>query len=242
MSTISPPIRQKIVRKEKKKSIWRKININKVQVMPNISQLQQLYDITPTEMNTLRNFFTESSGIDCKLNYHEFIHLFGLVNPNLRGPSFINIAEIAFHKADSNEDGLINFNQFLAAYCMTKESRSFITNHAVEPLRPDSVKNLNLDSDFNYDFDALLSESRDQMDDLKEEENFDEESQNLNNEFPVHNQINDNSLKDPFDILSQIPIPDLNYYDTKSKRTRQRRPRHNNHHQRRRRHSSRYSY
>ena len=89
------------------------------------SQLQQLYDLTPYEANKLRKLFNEFSGIDRKLNFQEFVCLFGYWNDFLRGPHIIGFAEKAFHAADTNDDGLISFDEFLVAYCLTKPCRTF---------------------------------------------------------------------------------------------------------------------
>ncbi len=76
-------------------------------------------------MRKLKKFFNQFSGNDRKMNFHEFVKLYGNLNPSLRGPDIVNIAEQAFLASDTNDDGLLSFNEFLIAYCLTKPNRSF---------------------------------------------------------------------------------------------------------------------
>ncbi len=67
-------------------------------------------------MRKLKKFFNQFSGNDRKMNFHEFVKLYGNLNPSLRGPDIVNIAEQAFLASDTNDDGLLSFNEFLIAY------------------------------------------------------------------------------------------------------------------------------
>ena len=58
--------------------------------------------------------------MDRKLNFQEYVRLYGYMNQNLRGPKVIQIAEYAFQQGDVDNDGLINFDQFLITYALTK--------------------------------------------------------------------------------------------------------------------------
>jgi hypothetical protein len=87
---------------------------------PSRQTLQKLYGLSNYEIGKLRKMFDQHSGVDRKLNFQEFIRLYGHMNPNLRGPAIIVLAERAFQASDSNDDGLINFDEFLIAYCLTK--------------------------------------------------------------------------------------------------------------------------
>ena len=78
--------------------------------------IQKLYDISQYEVNKLKKIFDAYSGVDRKLNFQEYIRLYGYMNQNLRGPKVIQIAEHAFHQGDVDNDGLINFDQFLIAF------------------------------------------------------------------------------------------------------------------------------
>jgi Ca2+-binding EF-hand superfamily protein len=82
--------------------------------------IQKLYDISQYEVNKLKKIFDAYSGVDRKLNFQEYIRLYGYMNQNLRGPKVIQIAEHAFHQGDVDNDGLINFDQFLITYALTK--------------------------------------------------------------------------------------------------------------------------
>jgi hypothetical protein len=107
-----------------KKKRGRGKNKNKKDLTPSRQTLQKLYDLSNYEIIKLRKMFDQHSGVDRKLNFQEFIRLYGHMNPNLRGPAIIVVAERAFQASDSNDDGLINFDEFLIAYCLTKPYNS----------------------------------------------------------------------------------------------------------------------
>jgi Ca2+-binding EF-hand superfamily protein len=89
-------------------------------VIPSVRTLQKLYDISPYELEKLRKLFNYHAGIDRRLNFQEFIKLYGVLNPQFRGPQIINIAENAFISNDLDNDGLIKFEEFLVAYCLSR--------------------------------------------------------------------------------------------------------------------------
>jgi hypothetical protein len=89
-------------------------------VTPSVRTLQKLYDISPYELEKLRKLFNYHAGIDRRLNFQEFVKLYGVLNPQSRGPHIINIAENAFISNDLDNDGFIKFEEFLVAYCLTK--------------------------------------------------------------------------------------------------------------------------
>lgn len=103
-----------------------KNTINPAVINPSQNTLKKLYDIQPYEMRKLQKLFFQFAGNDRKMNFQEFVKLYGNINPSLRGPDIINIAEQAFMASDTNDDGLLNFDEFLIAYCLTKPDRSFI--------------------------------------------------------------------------------------------------------------------
>jgi Ca2+-binding EF-hand superfamily protein len=86
----------------------------------NRETIAKLYDITPYEMTKLKKLFEIHSGVDRKLNFQEFVRLYGYMNENLRGPHIITLAERAFQFSDTNNDGLINFDEFLVSYALSK--------------------------------------------------------------------------------------------------------------------------
>jgi hypothetical protein len=101
-------------------------SINPPVVNPNHETLKKLYDIQSYEMKKLQKLFNEYAGVDRNMNFQEFVRLYGSINPGLRGPDIVNIAEEAFLASDTNDDGLLNFDEFLIAYCLTKPGRSFV--------------------------------------------------------------------------------------------------------------------
>ena len=103
----------------------RNASINPDVINPSHETLAELYELQPYEMRKLKKFFNQFSGKDRKMNFHEFVKLYGNLNPGLRGLDIVNIAEQAFFASDTNDDGLLSFNEFLIAYCLTKPKRSF---------------------------------------------------------------------------------------------------------------------
>lgn len=87
-------------------------------------------------MSKLKKLFDLHSGMDRKLNFQEFIRLYGNMNPNLRGPFIISLAERAFQSSDTNDDGLLSFDEFIVAYCLTKPYKNFLQY-------PDNYQSLN---------------------------------------------------------------------------------------------------
>lgn len=81
----------------------------------------KLCDLSSSEIRKLRKLFSEYSGFDRKLSFPEFLklirtnqHIVGCCNLS---PCFL---KRCFEKGDLNCDGLINFDQFLYAYCLAR--------------------------------------------------------------------------------------------------------------------------
>lgn len=105
--------------------------------------IQKLYDISEYEINKLKKVFDTYSGVDRKLNFQEYVRLYGYMNQSLRGPKVIQIAEYAFQQGDVDNDGLINFDQFLITYALTKSYGAISNRKELNTKQLQDFSNLN---------------------------------------------------------------------------------------------------
>ncbi len=100
----------------------------------------KLCDLSSNEIRKLRKLFSEYSGLDRKLSFPEFLKLMRS-NPNLTGCCTISVCFLkrCFEQSDLNCDGLINFDQFLYAYCLSRPEcleENVCCQQTLEPSRP----------------------------------------------------------------------------------------------------------
>ncbi|CAF1051771.1 unnamed protein product [Brachionus calyciflorus] len=95
------------------------------------------YTVTADEVNTVRNVFDQNCGPDKRMDFQQFSYMY---------QKDYGTAKQAFSLMDQDDDGLINFDEFLLGYCKTRSQ----SNHAIpieaapsirQPVRPRRVDN-----------------------------------------------------------------------------------------------------
>lgn len=80
------------------------------------------FGLASEEVEVLENYFKNSAGHDHKLDHKEFLKLYTQLNSSIDHHQAKQAAERAFKSADSNHDGHINFNEFVAFYVLSKST------------------------------------------------------------------------------------------------------------------------
>jgi Ca2+-binding EF-hand superfamily protein len=86
------------------------------------------YGLSPDEAGYLQTSFNQSAGKDKKLDHNEFMKLYLQLNPSgQQNPN--ELANRAFIAADTNRDGSITIEEFIAFYIMNKSQSHNINNN-----------------------------------------------------------------------------------------------------------------
>lgn len=83
----------------------------------DVRDMQKVYNVTSTEANNLQQLFNQNSGRDKKIDYSVFVNLFRQTVQSHMGSQS---PDQVFQAVDRDNDGLISFDEFLLAYCMSK--------------------------------------------------------------------------------------------------------------------------
>jgi Ca2+-binding EF-hand superfamily protein len=110
------------------------------------------YGLSQQEAQVLTNEFNKSAGKDHKLDRNEFLKLYLQLNPQSANVNANELANRAFMAADTNHDGFISFDEFIAFYVMNRSQSHNFSNNMSNFLYDHNGNNgfISTDQAYNY--------------------------------------------------------------------------------------------